>query len=53
MMQTILHADTEDSIRLGGITAELNICYYAFDIFLKVVFCLALCTEEVNLQTFS
>ena len=26
--------------------------YYAFDIFQKVVFCLALYTEEVNLQTF-
>ena len=29
-----------------------TICYCAFDIFQKVVFCLALYTKEVNLQTF-
>ena len=26
--------------------------YYAFNIFQKVIFCLALYTEEVNLQSF-
>ena len=32
--------------------ADLNHSYCVFDIFLKVGFCLGLCTEEVNLQTF-
>ena len=30
----------------------LTVHYCAFDIFQKVVFCLALYTQEVNLQTF-
>ena len=34
-------------IKLNG-----EILYCAFDIFQKVVFCLTLYTEEVNLQTF-
>ena len=31
---------------------SVDLIYYAFDIFQKVIFCLVLYTEEVNLQTF-
>ena len=34
------------------ISMYLKIPYCAFDIFQKVIFCLALYTEEVNLQSF-
>ena len=35
-----------------GILIPFNTIYCAFDIFQKVVFCLTLYTEEVNLQVF-
>ena len=34
------------------ISQSIDFVYCAFDIFQKVVFCLVLYTEEVNLQTF-
>ena len=40
-------------IQLGFLSCGSKYYYCAFDIFQKVVFCLALYTEEVNLQTFA
>ena len=38
--------------RFGGMSLYMFCLYCAFNIFQKVVLCLAIYTEEVNLQTF-
>ena len=52
MVTTVIEAGTQQQQNLQCVLIDKPFCYCAFDILQKVVFCLALYTEEVNMQTF-